>query len=74
MGCIASKVSIDQLAQALLESKKTKGVHVIVIDTHPSVWSDEGAFWQVGVSGNSQNPDIQKSHQELTEGLKKQRW
>ncbi len=74
MGCIASKVDIDKLAQALLDSKKTKGVHVIVIDTDPSVWSDEGAFWQVGVAGNSQNPDIQKAHQELTEGLKKQRW
>lgn len=74
MGCIASKVGADKLAQTLLDSKKSKGVHVIVIDTHPSAWSDEGAFWQVGVSGNSENPDVQKSHQELIRGLKKQRW
>ncbi len=74
MGCIASKVEIHDLAEALIASKNQTGVHVIVINTHPSEWSDEGSFWQVGVSGNSSNPKIQESHNNLLAGLKKQRW
>ena len=51
----------------------SKDVHVIVIDTAPSTWSEGGAFWEVGVPEESAKKSIQEARQKLEEGKSKQR-
>ena len=59
---------------ALIAARAGKGVQVIVINTDPTEWTQGGAFWEVGVSGNSSVKAVQESHKELEEGKARQRW
>jgi 3D-(3,5/4)-trihydroxycyclohexane-1,2-dione acylhydrolase (decyclizing) len=39
---------------------------VVVIKTHPSSWTDAGAWWEIGVPEISHRPEITDAHTELT--------
>jgi 3D-(3,5/4)-trihydroxycyclohexane-1,2-dione acylhydrolase (decyclizing) len=41
---------------------------VIVIKTHPSVWTDAGAWWEVGVPEIAHRAEITASRQDLVQG------
>ena len=74
MGARAERVSSPaELASAVSATFDSKDVHVIVIDTAPSTWSEGGAFWEVGVPEESAKKSIQEARQKLEEGKSKQR-
>ena len=68
MGAKAKKVTIQSLKDEFMAAKKNSGVTVLVIDTHPSKWTEGGAFWEVGVSGVSSEPEIQNAYQRQVTG------
>ena len=68
MGAKAKKVTIQSLKDEFIAAKKNSGVTVLVIDTHPSKWTEGGAFWEVGVSGVSSEPEIQNAYQRQITG------
>ena len=74
MGCTAVKSDFAGFPAALIAARAGKGVQVIVINTDPTEWTQGGAFWEVGVSGNSSVKAVQESHKELEEGKARQRW
>ena len=43
------------------------------IDTDPEIWTEGGAFWEVGVSGISKVSEVQQAYKRLTEGKSNQR-
>ncbi|MEY4677340.1 MAG: hypothetical protein RI992_55, partial [Actinomycetota bacterium] len=68
MGAKAKKITIQSLKDEFIAAKKNSGVTVLVIDTHPSKWTEGGAFWEVGVSGVSSEPEIQNAYQRQVTG------
>jgi 3D-(3,5/4)-trihydroxycyclohexane-1,2-dione acylhydrolase (decyclizing) len=73
MGANARKVTLESLKDEFISAKSYAGVSVLVIDTHPSKWTEGGAFWEVGVSGSSNNSEIQSAHTRQVEGKAKRR-
>jgi len=73
MGANAKKVTLETLKEEFTSAKNYAGVSVLVIDTHPSKWTEGGAFWEVGVSGSSTEPEIQSAHARQVEGKAKRR-
>ena len=73
MGANAKKVTLESLKDEFASAKNYAGVSVLVIDTHPSKWTEGGAFWEVGVSGSSTEPEIQSAHARQVEGKAKRR-
>ncbi len=73
MGANAKKVTLESLKEELTSAKNYAGVSVLVIDTHPSKWTEGGAFWEVGVSGSSNDSEIQSAHARQVEGKAKRR-
>ena len=68
LGAKAKRVNFDNLQDEFLQAKKNSGVSVLVIDTHPTEWTEGGAFWEVGVSGSSSDSQIQSAHKRQVEG------
>jgi 3D-(3,5/4)-trihydroxycyclohexane-1,2-dione acylhydrolase (decyclizing) len=68
LGAKAKRVNFDNLQDEFLLAKKNSGVSVLVIDTHPSEWTEGGAFWEVGVSGSSSDSQIQSAHKRQVDG------
>jgi len=68
MGANAKKVTLDSLKDDFSSAKSYPGVSVLVIDTHPSKWTEGGAFWEVGVSESSNGTEIQSAHASQVEG------
>lgn len=68
LGANAKRVNFDNLQDEFLKAKKNSGVSVLVIDTHPTEWTEGGAFWEVGVSGSSSDSQIQSAHKRQVEG------
>jgi len=68
LGARAKRVNFDNLQDEFLQAKKNSGVSVLVIDTHPTEWTEGGAFWEVGVSGSSSDSQIQSAHKRQVEG------
>ena len=74
MGARSIRVnSPTELANAVKATFDSKDVHVIVIDTAPSTWSEGGAFWEVGVPKDSKVKSIQEARAKLDDGKSKQR-
>jgi 3D-(3,5/4)-trihydroxycyclohexane-1,2-dione acylhydrolase (decyclizing) len=73
MGANAKKVTLERLKDEFASAKNYSGVSVLVIDTHPSKWTEGGAFWEVGVSGSSNEAAIQSAHARQVEGKAKRR-
>jgi 3D-(3,5/4)-trihydroxycyclohexane-1,2-dione acylhydrolase (decyclizing) len=68
LGAKAKRINIDNLQDEFLQAKKNSGVSVLVIDTHPTEWTEGGAFWEVGVSGSSSDSQIQSAHKRQVDG------
>jgi 3D-(3,5/4)-trihydroxycyclohexane-1,2-dione acylhydrolase (decyclizing) len=45
---------------------------VVVIRTHPSAWTDAGAWWEVGVPEVAHRSEITAAHDEVRRGKAKQ--
>ena len=68
MDYLMTQVNFDNLQDEFLQAKKNSGVSVLVIDTHPTEWTEGGAFWEVGVSGSSSDSQIQSAHKRQVDG------
>ena len=73
LGAKAVKVSLENLAAEFKTAKASPGVSVLVIDTDPEIWTEGGAFWEVGISGISEVSEVQQAYKRLTEGKSNQR-
>ncbi len=74
MGANAKKITLESLKNEFIAAKSHTGVSVLVIDTHPSKWTEGGAFWEVGVSGSSNEPEIKSAYSRQVEGKAKRRF
>ena len=65
--------SIGELASKLEETRVSKRVVVIVLETAPNTWTEGGAFWEVGVPDFSNKPAVNQARATLNQGKQKQR-
>ncbi|MFD0201861.1 MULTISPECIES: 3D-(3,5/4)-trihydroxycyclohexane-1,2-dione acylhydrolase (decyclizing) [Saccharothrix] len=77
MGCATFPVDdLDGLRDAYRKAREVaKTEHrpaVVVIRTHPSAWTDAGAWWEVGVPEVAHRPEITAAHDEVAAGKAKQ--
>jgi len=49
--------SANEVAQIVAATRNSKKVEVIVIETAPAIWSEGGAFWEVGVADEFENSE-----------------
>ena len=73
LGARAVKVTLENLVSEFKTAKASPGVSVLVIDTDPEIWTEGGAFWEVGVSGISKVSEVQQAYKRLTDGKSNQR-
>jgi 3D-(3,5/4)-trihydroxycyclohexane-1,2-dione acylhydrolase (decyclizing) len=74
MGCEARTVTtIDELRDAFTWARTTVRTTVIVIATDPHVWTEGGAWWEVGVPALSERPAIRDARAALDEAKQHQR-
>jgi len=74
LGARSVKVTIENLAAEFSAAKDLPGVSVLVIDTDAEKWTEGGAFWEVAVSGISEDSEVKQAYKRLTEGKSNQRW
>ena len=65
--------SIRELASKLEETRVSKRVVVIVLETAPNTWTEGGAFWEVGVPDFSNKPAVNQARATINEGKQTQR-
>lgn len=65
--------SIGELASKLDETRVSKRVVVIVLETAPNTWTEGGAFWEVGVPDFSSKAAVNQARATLNEGKQTQR-
>jgi 3D-(3,5/4)-trihydroxycyclohexane-1,2-dione acylhydrolase (decyclizing) len=77
MGCAV--FSVDSLGELEGAYRKAREVAVserrpavVVIRTHPSSWTEAGAWWEVGVPEVSHRAGIGQAREEVLEGKAKQ--
>jgi 3D-(3,5/4)-trihydroxycyclohexane-1,2-dione acylhydrolase (decyclizing) len=74
MGCEARTVTtIEELRDAFTWARTTERTTVIVIGTDPHVWTEGGAWWEVGVPAVSDRPAIREARAALDEAKQHQR-
>jgi 3D-(3,5/4)-trihydroxycyclohexane-1,2-dione acylhydrolase (decyclizing) len=74
MGCEARTVrTIDELTGAIEWARTTDRTTVIVIGTDPHVWTEGGAWWEVGVPEVSERQAIRDARAALDEAKHQQR-
>ncbi len=74
MGADAYRVNdVAELAAKIASTRDSDRVVVIVIEMAPAIWTEGGAFWEVGVPEVSDKPSIREARQALEEEKKKQR-
>ena len=74
LGARSVKVTIENLAAEFSAAKDLPGVSVLVIDTDAEKWTEGGAFWEVAVSGISEDSEVKQAYKRLIEGKSNQRW
>jgi 3D-(3,5/4)-trihydroxycyclohexane-1,2-dione acylhydrolase (decyclizing) len=74
MGADAYRVTnaVD-LASKIVETEESRRVVVIVIETESDIWTEGGAFWEVGVPEISENILVNDARRAINEAKKKQR-
>ena len=74
MGADAYRVSdVTELAAKITSTRNSDRVVVIVIEMSPNIWTEGGAFWEVGVPEVSDKPSVMDARRALDEEKKKQR-
>jgi 3D-(3,5/4)-trihydroxycyclohexane-1,2-dione acylhydrolase (decyclizing) len=74
MGAETHRVStISQLSEKISATRKSEKVVVLVIDTAPAVWTEGGAFWEVGVPEMSEKIPVNDARNAIDEQKKNQR-
>ncbi|MGW0516825.1 3D-(3,5/4)-trihydroxycyclohexane-1,2-dione acylhydrolase (decyclizing) [Crossiella sp. NPDC003009] len=68
LGCAVTAVdSLTALAEAYRQAKQTARTEhrpaVVVIRTHPSAWTEAGAWWEVGIPETAHRTEITTAHQ-----------
>ncbi|XVS64199.1 3D-(3,5/4)-trihydroxycyclohexane-1,2-dione acylhydrolase (decyclizing) [Actinosynnema sp. CA-299493] len=77
MGCATFPVDdLDGLRAAYREAREVARTGhrpaVVVIRTHPSAWTEAGAWWEVGVPDVAHRPEITAAHDDVAGGKAKQ--
>lgn len=74
MGADAYRVTnVAELAEIVSLTRDSERVVVIVIEMAPAIWTEGGAFWEVGVPEVSHKPSVRDARRTLDEEKKKQR-
>ena len=74
LGCEVRRVAtVDELGEAFDWARTTDRTTVIVIETAPHVWTEGGAWWEVGVPEVSDHSPINEARQAMDEAKSKQR-
>ena len=74
MGAEACRVAnVTELSAMIAATRNSERVVVIVMETAPTIWTEGGAFWEVGVPEVSDKPLINAARRALDEEKKKQR-
>lgn len=74
LGCEAeSAATIAELEDAFARARHSDRTTVIAIATAPDVWTEGGAFWEVGVPEVAGRPEVAEARERLMEGKKAQR-
>lgn len=74
MGCLSENVStVDELDAALQRARGADRTYVIALKTEPDVWTEGGAFWEVGVPEVSDRPEVLAAHAAMQAGKTQQR-
>lgn len=74
LGADAYRVSdLAELTSIFSTTRDSNRVVVIVIETAPTVWTEGGAFWEVGVPEISDKPSVNAARRALEIEKKKQR-
>ncbi|WHT23764.1 3D-(3,5/4)-trihydroxycyclohexane-1,2-dione acylhydrolase (decyclizing) [Crossiella sp. CA-258035] len=68
LGCAVTAVdSLTALAEAYRQARQTARTEhrpaVVVIRTHPSAWTEAGAWWEVGIPETAHRTEITTAHQ-----------
>jgi 3D-(3,5/4)-trihydroxycyclohexane-1,2-dione acylhydrolase (decyclizing) len=77
LGCaVFTADKVDDLADAYRRAREAAlGEHrpaVVVIRTHPSAWTEAGAWWEVAVPATSHRPEIDAAHGRMVEDKARQ--
>ncbi len=74
MGALAEKVErIEDLPEAFARAKAADRTYVIVMDVHQYVWTEGGAWWEVGIPEVSDREQVRVARAELEAEKKHQR-
>ncbi|HEX7405332.1 MAG TPA: 3D-(3,5/4)-trihydroxycyclohexane-1,2-dione acylhydrolase (decyclizing) [Candidatus Nanopelagicaceae bacterium] len=74
MGADAHRVTnVEELSAKITETKDSTRVVVIVLETASTIWTEGGAFWEVGIPEKSQKVSINDARSAQDEEKKKQR-
>jgi 3D-(3,5/4)-trihydroxycyclohexane-1,2-dione acylhydrolase (decyclizing) len=74
LGCRAEQAeTIEDLAPALERARSADRTSVIVLRTAPDVWTEGGAFWEVGVPEESDREEVRAARVQLLEAKQEQR-
>ncbi|CAB4331659.1 unannotated protein [freshwater metagenome] len=75
LGATAVQVeSVAEFEQALAAAKAGEGVQVVVINTHPKMWTEGSTFWEVGIPEVTSRDAVKQAREELLINKKNQRW
>ena len=74
MGADAYRVTnVTELAAKIASTRDSDRVVVIVLEMSPAIWTEGGAFWEVGIPEVSDKPSVIDARRTLDEEKKKQR-
>jgi 3D-(3,5/4)-trihydroxycyclohexane-1,2-dione acylhydrolase (decyclizing) len=74
LGCNAEAVAtIGELEDAFARARAADRTTVIAIPTAPDVWTEGGAFWEVGVPEVAGRPEVRAARERLDEAKRAQR-
>lgn len=74
MGCLSETVAtVDELEAALARARAADRTYVIAMKTESNVWTEGGAFWEVGVPEVSDRPEVLAAHAAMQAGKQQQR-
>jgi 3D-(3,5/4)-trihydroxycyclohexane-1,2-dione acylhydrolase (decyclizing) len=65
--------TIEELVSALARARAADRTYVIALQTEPDVWTEGGAFWEVGVPEVSNRPEVLAAHEAMRVGKQQQR-